>query len=62
MIIKERHIPLAILKLEALLRRLPSNHSKIPQIKDELGKRMAGFKGEVSLDFPLDVIQILYSA
>ncbi|MBT2691265.1 NERD domain-containing protein [Bacillus sp. ISL-47] len=56
MIIKERKIPLFVLKLEALLRRLPPGHSKIPLIKEELSKRNAGFKGESSIDFPLDFI------
>lgn len=56
MILKERNMPLLILQLEALLRRLPPLHPKIPLIKEELGKRMAGYKGEVSLDFPLDFL------
>ena len=53
MIVKQREIPLVILKLEALLRRLPPHHPKMPLIKEEISKRKAGFKGETSLDFPL---------
>lgn len=56
MILKERKIPLLIRKTEALLRRLPANHPKIPIINEELNKRLAGYKGEVSLDFPLDFL------
>lgn len=53
MIIKKRGIPLLIQKYRALLRRLPPNHPKIQIIKDELGRRKAGYYGERSLDFPL---------
>lgn len=56
MILKERKIPLLIRKLEALLRRLPPHHPKIPLIQEELNKRIAGNKGEASLDFPLDFL------
>ena len=56
MILKERKIPLLILKTEALLRRLPAHHPKIPIINEELNKRLAGYKGEASLDFPLDFL------
>ncbi|WP_066258477.1 nuclease-related domain-containing protein [Neobacillus drentensis] len=51
MIIKERTKPLIMLILEALLRRLPSNHQKYQQILDELGRRQAGYLGEKSLDY-----------
>ena len=50
MIEKERTIPRIILILQALLRRLPLHHPKITVISEELGKRMAGFKGEKTLD------------
>ncbi|MFJ7725280.1 nuclease-related domain-containing protein [Neobacillus sp. NPDC097160] len=53
MIIKERKIPLIILILLALLRRLPKNHDKRPQIKKELARRQAGYQGEESLDYYL---------
>ncbi|MFD0829887.1 NERD domain-containing protein [Neobacillus sp. M.A.Huq-85] len=51
MIVKERTIPLKILILAAILRRLPPNHAKYQQILDELGRRQAGYEGEQSLDF-----------
>ncbi|WP_052352852.1 nuclease-related domain-containing protein [Neobacillus dielmonensis] len=53
MILKERPIPYRILILEALLRRLPLNHEKYQQIKEELGRRYAGYMGEKSLDYYL---------
>ncbi|TCJ04725.1 nuclease-related domain-containing protein [Cytobacillus praedii] len=53
MIVKPRKIPLSIRKLEALIRRLPPYHPKLPLISDELNKKMAGYKGESSLDFYL---------
>lgn len=51
MVVKERTIPLRILILEAILRRLPFFHVKRAQIMDELKRRHAGYKGEQSLDF-----------
>ncbi|WGG45099.1 nuclease-related domain-containing protein [Rossellomorea sp. DA94] len=56
MIEKERIIPRNILILQALIRRLPLNHPKLYLIKDELGKRMAGFKGEKTLDYTLSLL------
>jgi hypothetical protein len=53
LIAKKRTIPLKILILTALLRRLPKNHIKRPQILAELSRRIAGFKGEESFDFYL---------
>ncbi|MEH7072901.1 nuclease-related domain-containing protein [Neobacillus drentensis] len=50
---KERTTPLIILMLEALLRRLPKNHEKRPQIMKELSRRQAGYHGEESLDYYL---------
>ncbi|MFC7785780.1 nuclease-related domain-containing protein [Rossellomorea sp. GCM10028870] len=56
MIEKERIIPRIILILQALLRRLPLNHPKLLLISEELGKRMAGFKGEKALDYTLSFL------
>ena len=50
---KERKVPIKIIKLEALLRRIPSNHQKRKRIEDELAKSYAGFRGEQSLDYHL---------
>lgn len=53
MIFKMRSIPLIILILEALLRRLPKHHPRYLVIQDEHRRRVAGYKGEESLDFYL---------
>ncbi|OIK09544.1 hypothetical protein BIV60_23680 [Bacillus sp. MUM 116] len=51
MIVKVRTIPLKILILDAILRRLPCSHAKYQQILDELSRRQAGYEGEKSLDY-----------
>lgn len=51
MIVKERKIPMKILKLEALLRRLPSKHLKRFHIEEELAISKAGFRGEQTIDY-----------
>jgi len=56
LIVKERTIPLVILILEALCRRLPLNYPKYQLILEELGRRHAGYKGEVSLDYYLRLL------
>ncbi|MGM0876413.1 MAG: nuclease-related domain-containing protein [Bacillota bacterium] len=53
MIIKPRKYPLNIKKLEALQRRLLADHPKFEFIKESLAKRIAGYKGEQSLDYHL---------
>ncbi|MCQ6268120.1 iron-containing alcohol dehydrogenase [Fictibacillus sp. WQ 8-8] len=40
-------------KLEALLRRLPASHPRRQEMADQLAKRMAGYKGELSIDYHL---------
>ncbi|MCK6258497.1 NERD domain-containing protein [Fictibacillus sp. KIGAM418] len=56
MIVKTRNRPLYIQKLQALLRRLPKNHSKIPFIQETLAKHTAGYRGEHSIDYPLSFL------
>ncbi|WP_163102068.1 nuclease-related domain-containing protein [Peribacillus alkalitolerans] len=56
MIQKDLKVPISLQKLEALLRRLPFQHPKIPQIKDELKNRQAGFYGETAMTFPLSFL------
>ncbi|MFC0559274.1 nuclease-related domain-containing protein [Halalkalibacter alkalisediminis] len=56
MIIKKRETTLAIEKLQALLRRLPSHHPLLPEIADELSNRLAGESGENSIDYPLSFL------
>ncbi|PGM59167.1 nuclease-related domain-containing protein [Bacillus sp. AFS053548] len=53
MILKERTVPLVIKKLEALLRRLPSDHPQWARIEEDLFKYKAGYQGEKSLDYHL---------
>ncbi|MFL0364403.1 hypothetical protein ACH0BF_15460 [Pseudobacillus sp. 179-B 2D1 NHS] len=55
MIVKERKVPVKILKLEALLRRLPDHHIKRPLIEEELAISKAGFRREQSIDFYLEI-------
>ncbi|UII56440.1 NERD domain-containing protein [Cytobacillus spongiae] len=50
---KERKVPVRILQLQALLRRLPASHSKRAEIEANLAKQLAGFKGEKSIDYYL---------
>ncbi|WP_161487112.1 NERD domain-containing protein [Neobacillus mesonae] len=51
MIVKARAIPLKLLILAAILRRLPLNHEKYQAILEEFKRREAGYQGEVSLDY-----------
>ena len=56
MIAKKRVVPLKIRQLEALLRRLPPNHPKIPLIEQDLIKRRAGYRGEKNVDYHLSFL------
>ncbi|GHH97244.1 nuclease-related domain-containing protein [Neobacillus kokaensis] len=51
MIVKARTIPLKLLILAAILRRLPLSHEKYQAILEEFKRREAGYQGEVSLDY-----------
>lgn len=54
--VKEKQITIRIQTLEALLRRIPSDHPKRVLIENEYSKRMAGYKGEKSLDYYLSFL------
>ncbi|WP_108668904.1 nuclease-related domain-containing protein [Peribacillus acanthi] len=54
--IKKREIPESILKLQALLRRTPVTHPKYPQIQENLSKQLAGYKGELAIEYPLSFL------
>ncbi|OAT85667.1 hypothetical protein A6P54_18330 [Bacillus sp. MKU004] len=54
--LKERQIPEIILKLQAVLERLPKRHEKIILLKNDLSKFQAGFNGEKSIDFYLQTL------
>jgi hypothetical protein len=56
LILKERPIPYIILLIEALLRRIPKNHPKRPQIENDLNKWWASYRGEQSVDYHLDIL------
>ena len=53
MILKPRKLPLSVQKYQALTRRTPPNHPKIPLIKENLRKGIAGYRGECAIDYPL---------
>ncbi|EDL63104.1 nuclease-related domain-containing protein [Bacillus sp. SG-1] len=56
MIIKPRSIPLELLQLQALDERLAETHIAKKLVCEALGRRMAGYKGEVSLNYPLSYL------
>ncbi|MCJ8010045.1 nuclease-related domain-containing protein [Lederbergia wuyishanensis] len=56
MVKKARTVPVIIFMLEALLKRIPLNHSKRGDIEEELSRRWAGFRGEQSLDYYVESI------
>ncbi|MFV2050365.1 NERD domain-containing protein [Metabacillus litoralis] len=56
MILKSRTKPRIILQLEALLPRIPNFHPTLPLITEDYNKRMAGYKGEQSVDYPLSYL------
>ncbi|WP_165763813.1 nuclease-related domain-containing protein [Halalkalibacter urbisdiaboli] len=56
MIVKEREKPIRLQKLEALIRRTPHAHPKYQQINEQLARSIAGYKGEQSLDYYLDLL------
>lgn len=56
MIVKQRLIPDELIQLEVLLERLPDNHLKKEVVLDEFARRMAGYKGETSLTYPLSFL------
>lgn len=49
--VKDRTEPLRMAQLEALIRRLPHTHVKIPHIQEELTRRRIGYQGEKSLHY-----------
>ncbi|RDU35951.1 NERD domain-containing protein [Neobacillus piezotolerans] len=56
MIALERAIPLIILMLEALLRRLPNGHPKRKEVEESLRTQKAGYNGEKSVDYYLNFL------
>jgi hypothetical protein len=56
MIIKKLEMPLTLKKLQALHRRLPQNHPKYALVQEKLAKGLAGYKGEVSVEYQLSLL------
>ncbi|WP_187444996.1 hypothetical protein [Rossellomorea vietnamensis] len=56
MIIKERTVPIELKQLEALNERLADTHIAKELVNDDLGRQMAGYKGEINLDYPLSFL------
>ncbi|GLV63353.1 nuclease [Bacillus mycoides] len=56
MIVKEREMPVYLLQLDALLRRLPTYHPKRNMVAENLAKFMAGYKGEQAIEYPLSFL------
>lgn len=56
MIAKPRTKPISLLKLEALLKRLPEVHPKYSLIKSDYAKQKAGYLGEKFLEYPLSCL------
>ncbi|MDP4551966.1 nuclease-related domain-containing protein [Alkalihalobacillus macyae] len=57
MIGKLHDAPLNLLKMDALLRRLPPYHNRYEEVKEQLKMYSAGFYGEKSIDFPLSFLE-----
>ncbi|ENQ3080922.1 nuclease-related domain-containing protein [Bacillus multifaciens] len=56
MIVKERKMPIYLRQLEALFRRVPTDHPKRDAISETLAKHKAGYKGEQAIDYPLSFL------
>lgn len=56
MIAKERSFPREIMILEAIVRRFPPNHHKKPEFEKKLYQKLAGYKGELTLDYYINQI------
>ncbi|WP_369901923.1 nuclease-related domain-containing protein [Bacillus manliponensis] len=57
MIVKERKIPIHLMQLEALWRRLPENYLKREEIAEDIKRQKAGYKGERSVDYQLTFLK-----
>ena len=53
---KEHQKPIYLLKLEASLRRVVPDFLRRQEIVDELGRKSAGYRGEISLSYDLNYI------
>ncbi|UOQ45563.1 NERD domain-containing protein [Halobacillus salinarum] len=60
MIIKDRQFPLEIQQLQVLKRRLRPDHPKMQEVEAKLVRQLAGYKGELSLGYPLSFLPADY--
>ncbi|QNG59522.1 NERD domain-containing protein [Bacillus sp. PAMC26568] len=58
MIKKERKAPIKLLKLEAMIKRLPQSHRMRASASEELAKLKAGYKGEQAIDYYLNDLPV----
>ncbi|MCA0986761.1 nuclease-related domain-containing protein [Guptibacillus algicola] len=56
-IAKNRNTPQYLLKLTALMKRLPSHHPIVEEVRELVAIHKAGFNGERALDFPLSLVK-----
>ncbi|GGC79527.1 hypothetical protein GCM10007216_07490 [Thalassobacillus devorans] len=56
MIIKKHEMPMAVLDLTAIQRRLPPNHPKLGNIQSDLSLYESGYRGELALDYHLNML------
>ena len=56
MIKKPRKVPKQIEQLETILKRLVPDHLKVAELSVNLSKRLAGYKGEKGVDYPLSFL------
>ena len=56
MIVKACSIPVKATIIESALRRLALDHPKRPALESELGRRMAGYRGEQSVSAILEIL------
>ncbi|ALC90839.1 hypothetical protein AM500_14360 [Bacillus sp. FJAT-18017] len=57
MVVLERAVPLILLMLEALLRRLPKTHHKRMEVEESYRTYSAGYNGEKAVDFYLKYLK-----
>jgi hypothetical protein len=56
MTFKERTMPWKVLKLQAILERLVPDYPKVPLLKENLSKGLAGYSGEKSIEYHLSFL------
>ncbi|WP_043932696.1 hypothetical protein [Bacillus sp. EB01] len=57
MVVLERAVPMIVLMLTALLRRISPTHHKRSEIEEALRTHLAGYNGEKAVDFFLNYLK-----